>query len=62
MKNRSNDIPVDIYARFVRSLFNDAIILIVGALCHSLIALLVYRRTGEMIYLGLAGVMFLAGV
>ncbi|MBX3578842.1 MAG: EAL domain-containing protein [Rhizobiaceae bacterium] len=61
MKTRSNDITVDIYAGFVRSLFNDAIILIVGALCHSIIALLVYRRTGETIYLVLAGVMFTAG-
>jgi diguanylate cyclase (GGDEF)-like protein len=60
-KNKQNDIPVDIYAGFVRSLFNDAIILIVGALCHSLIALLVYERTGEAIYLALAVVMFAAG-
>ena len=59
---KTNDIPVDIYVRFVRSLFNDAIILIVGALCHSLIALLVYQRTGALIYLALAVVMLGAGI
>ncbi|HTV68388.1 MAG TPA: EAL domain-containing protein [Rhizobiaceae bacterium] len=61
-RTKTNDIPVDIYVRFVRSLFNDASILIIGAICHSLIALLVYNRTDEPIYLGLAGLMFVAGV
>ena len=60
--SKNSDIPVDIYVRFVRSLFNDAPILVIGALCHSLIAIMVYDRTGDSIYLGLAGLMLAAGV
>ena len=61
-KSKANDVPVDIYVRFVRSLFNDASILLVGAFSHCLIALLVFDRTDEPIYLVLAGLMLAAGI
>src|SRR3954468_13327720 len=61
-KSKANDVPVDIYVRFVRSLFNDAIILVVGAICHFVIAMLVFQKTGERIYLGLALLMLIAGL
>src|SRR3954453_5793045 len=61
-KSKANDVPVDIYVRFVRSLFNDASILLVGAFSHCLIALLVFERTEEPIYLVLAGLMLAAGL
>ena len=61
-KSKANDIPVDIYVRFVRSLFNDSIILVVGALLHCLMALLVYQRNQEPIYLLLALLMCGAGL
>ena len=45
MKNpKVNDVPVDIYVRFVRSLFNDPVILIVGGVSHCLMALLFCRE------------------
>lgn len=63
MKKAKNvEIPVDIYVRFVRSLFNDAVIPLVGAICHFFIAFLVYEDTGRQIYLALAAVMLAAGV
>ncbi|MGD9913324.1 MAG: putative bifunctional diguanylate cyclase/phosphodiesterase [Rhizobiaceae bacterium] len=61
-RSKVNDIPVDIYVRFIRSLFNDAIILVVGALSHCLIALVVFHRTGEPIYLALGATMLAAGL
>ncbi len=61
-KSKNNEIPVDIYVRFVRSLFNDSIILVVGALLHCLMALLVYQRNAEPIYLVLAVLMCAAGL
>ncbi len=60
--SKAKDVPIDIYVRFVRSLFNDAIIPVVGAFCHCLIALLVFERTEEPIYLALAGLMLAAGL
>ncbi|MGE0500476.1 MAG: putative bifunctional diguanylate cyclase/phosphodiesterase [Rhizobiaceae bacterium] len=61
-KPRTNEVPVDIYVRFVRSLFNDSIILVVGALLHCLMALLVYQRNEDPIYLVLAVLMCAAGL
>jgi diguanylate cyclase (GGDEF)-like protein len=63
MKNpKISEVPVDIYVRFVRSLFNDAKILIVGGVSHCLIALLIYARTGEGIYVVLGLLMLAAGL
>jgi len=59
---KAHDIPVDIYIRFIRSLFNDAIILVVGALLHCLMALLVFERTQDPIYLAMAALMLSAGL
>lgn len=59
--NKNEDIAEDVYAGFVRSLFNDPGILLIGALCHGLIGLLVYFKTGQLIYLALAVAMTVAG-
>lgn len=61
-KNRPDEIPEDVYVGFVRSLFQDAGILLIGAICHGLIGLLVYYKTEEAVYLLLAFVMFIAGL
>lgn len=62
MKNTRNSIPDDIYVGFVRSLYHDANILLIGAACHFLIAFLVYMKTGSPVYLMLAVAMLCAGV
>ena len=61
-KTRSEPVPDDIYIGFVRSLFNDAIILGRRRVCHCLIALLSLRAYREPIYLVLAGLMLAAGL
>ncbi len=60
MKNARNSVPQDIYVGFVRSLFNDPGILLIGGLCQGLIALLVYRTTESLVYAGLAAALFLS--
>lgn len=55
-------IPEDIYVGFVRSLFKDAQILLLGAGCQGLMALLVYRSSSEPIYLWLGLGLVLAGM
>ncbi len=62
MKNNKNSIPDDIYAGFIRSLFNDPSILLIGAFCHGLMGLMTYHTSGEPIYVWLAGAMLLAGL
>lgn len=61
-KSRAEDVPADIYARFVRSLYNDSGTVLVGAVCHSLIGFLVYSFNGHPVYLALAVLMFGGGL
>lgn len=61
-KNRSDEIPEDVYVGFVRSLFGDAGILLIGAFCHGVIGALVFERTGEPVYLVLTIAMLAAGL
>ncbi len=62
MKNNKNSIPDDIYAGFIRSLFNDPGILLIGAFCHGLMGLVTYHTSGEPIYLWLTAAMLAAGL
>lgn len=60
-QNKTEDIAGDVYAGFVRSLFNDPGVLLVGGLCHGLIGLLVYFTSQDPVYIGLALAMLAAG-
>jgi diguanylate cyclase (GGDEF)-like protein len=62
VKKSTSSIPEDVYVGFVRSLFNDAEVLLIGGACHCLIALLVYTTSNEPIYLWFAAILFVAGV
>ena len=61
-QSKTDDIAGDVYAGFVRSLFNDPGILLIGALCHGLIGLLVYFTSGDPVYIALAAAMLAAGL
>jgi len=61
-QNKTDDIAGDVYAGFVRSLFNDPGILLIGALCHGLIGFLVYYTSGDPVYLLLGAAMLAAGL
>jgi hypothetical protein len=54
--------PDYVYVGFVRSLFNDPAILLVGGISHALIGLLIYHASGELIYIALACALFFAGI
>ncbi|EKF18204.1 putative bifunctional diguanylate cyclase/phosphodiesterase [Nitratireductor pacificus] len=62
MKNSKNSIPEDVYVGFVRSLFNEPTILLVGGASHCLIAYLAYLSSNEPVYLGFAFALLVAGV
>jgi diguanylate cyclase (GGDEF)-like protein len=59
---KSDDIPEDIYVGFVRSLYDGAGILLLGAFSHGIVGLLVYWKTQELIYLVLALLMIAASL
>ncbi len=55
MPNRKNDeLPLDIYIPFVQTLFRDGVTLAVGVVAQSMLAVLVYVKTQDPIYLGIA--------
>lgn len=60
MVNRAgSDIPEDVYVQFVRSLFESRHTLLVGAICHMLVALMAYLHTDQPIY-GVISLLLLA--
>jgi diguanylate cyclase (GGDEF)-like protein len=62
LPNARRNIPDDVYIGFVKSLFKDAYILLIGAACHGLVALLVYFNSQDPIYLGLTAALIAAGL
>jgi diguanylate cyclase (GGDEF)-like protein len=51
---KNNELPLDIYIPFVQTLFRDSVTLAVGVVAQSLLAALVYLKTGIQIYLAIS--------
>jgi diguanylate cyclase (GGDEF)-like protein len=62
VKHSKDTIPEDVYVGFVRSLFLDPGILLIGACCHGIMGMMVYLRSDEPIYLVLTVMMLFAGL
>ncbi len=62
MKLSRPSVPQDIYVGFVRSLFNDPGILLLGGLCQGLVALLVFNSTAEPVYAAFGALLFLTSL
>lgn len=54
-----SDMPGEVYVQFVKSLYRSRSTLLVGATSHMLIALMVYLRTGKIVFV-VFGALFLA--
>ena len=59
---KTENIAEDVYVGFVRSLFNDPTILLIGAFCHGLMGFLTYYSSAKPVYLLLASAMLFAGL
>lgn len=57
----SQSVSDDVYVGFVRSLFNDPGVLLIGAFCHALVGLLVYYDNRNPIFLVMAALMGFIG-
>lgn len=62
MNRPGNSIPADIYIPFVETLFRDGKTLAIGITAQTLLAVLVFWKTSEPIYLGVALALVFAGV
>ncbi len=61
-KTRTEQVPDDVYIQFVRSLFDNAHTVCMGAAIHATAALLCYWSDGKPIYLGVAAILFGLGM
>jgi diguanylate cyclase (GGDEF)-like protein len=61
-RTKTDNIPADVYIQFVRSLFDNAHMLVIGAVCHATVSLMVYWRNGQPVFLFLAGALLGIGV
>lgn len=61
-KQNDSHIPDDVYIQFVRSLFDNAPMLLVGASCHAIIALMVYWQNGSPVFLITAALLLGIGI
>ncbi|AZO49541.1 MAG: EAL domain-containing protein [Mesorhizobium sp.] len=61
-RTKTDNIPVDVYIQFVRSLFDNAHMLVIGASCHAIVSLMVYWRNGQSVFLILAAALLGIGV
>ncbi len=58
---RNSNIPADVYVQFVRSLFDNHHVLLIGTACHAIAAAMVYVHGGDPVYTVLAGLLLLVG-
>jgi diguanylate cyclase (GGDEF)-like protein len=57
---KSDTIPKDVYVQFIRSLYDNVHVILIGAACHAVMTFLSYWTTGAPVYLGLC--VLLAGL
>ncbi len=62
MSRLGNNIPADIYIPFVETLFRDGRTLTVGIAAQILLSVLVYWKTSESLYLGIAIALLICGI
>ncbi|MEW5716885.1 hypothetical protein AB1462_31790, partial [Pseudomonas sp. SB113] len=58
---RKNEIPADLYIPFVETLFRDGRTLAIGMVAQTLLIMLVYWKTMNPLYLGVAAGMVVVG-
>ncbi|GGA64606.1 diguanylate cyclase [Nitratireductor aestuarii] len=61
-KRADSDIPGEVYIQFVKSLYGSASTVLVGATSHMLVALFVYLRNGEPLFLAFAALFIAIGI
>ncbi|WP_095200824.1 putative bifunctional diguanylate cyclase/phosphodiesterase [Mesorhizobium carmichaelinearum] len=51
-RTKTENIPADVYIQFVRSLFDNAHMLVIGGVCYWILGFMIYLRTHNPLFLG----------
>ena len=51
-RTKTENIPADVYIQFVRSLFDNAHMLVIGGVCYWILGFMIYLRTNNPLFLG----------
>jgi len=62
VKKRTDEVPVDVYVQFIRSLFDNVHMVLVGAMCHALIAYMAYWKGDKPFFAVMAAALLVVGV
>ena len=57
---KPDTIPKDVYVQFIRSLYDNVHMILIGAFCHAIMTFMSFRTTGDAVYLWLT--VILAGL
>jgi hypothetical protein len=50
-RTKTENIPADVYIQFVRSLFDNAHMLVIGGVCYWILGFMIYWRTHNPLFL-----------
>ena len=53
-RNKPDQMPEGVYIQFVRSLYDNVHMILIGAFCHAIVSITTFWKTGEEIYLWLS--------
>jgi len=56
-KTKTENIPADVYIQFVRSLFDNAHMLVIGGACYWILGFMIYLRTHNPLFIGFSFVL-----
>ncbi|MBZ9984886.1 MULTISPECIES: EAL domain-containing protein [unclassified Mesorhizobium] len=56
-RTKTENIPADVYIQFVRSLFDNAHMLVIGGVCYWILGLMIYLRTNNPLFLAFSFVL-----
>jgi len=60
-RTKTENIPADVYIQFVRSLFDNAHMLVIGGACYWILGFMMYLRSHNPLFLGFAfGLLFVS--
>ena len=59
---KPDQVPGDVYVQFVRSLYDNVHMLLIGAFCHAVVSGMCYIKTGQDIFLWMAVLLASVGV
>ncbi|MGN6143600.1 MAG: putative bifunctional diguanylate cyclase/phosphodiesterase [Mesorhizobium sp.] len=61
-KTKTENIPADVYIQFVRALFDNAHMIVIGGVCYWILGFMMYMRTGNWVFLAFSFVLLFVSI